>query len=253
MSTYTPKTKRLGLLLPSSNSTQEPEFAQVLPADISLHTARLTLNSIDAESTERIVEELETESRKLADADVGAVLLAATAPTSRKGLGYDQQIVQRIRAASGKPATTASTAMLEAFRALGVQRVALAAPWSDSVNRTVASFIEANGVNVVHQQALGVVRNNDVGRLDPQSALDLGLEVDRPDAQAIFLACGNWLTMSVVEQLERRVGKPVLTTNLVSMWGALHLLGHAQPIEGYGMLLRSHLQMQVAAREGGVG
>jgi maleate isomerase len=118
-----PKTKRLGLLLPSSNSTQEPEFVHVLPPSVSLHTARLTLTSIDADSTERIVEELEAESRKLSHADVGVVLLAATAPTSRKGMGYDQELVRRIRAASDRPATTASTATLEAFAVLGIRRV----------------------------------------------------------------------------------------------------------------------------------
>jgi maleate isomerase len=242
---HVPKTKRLGLLLPSSNSTQEPEFAQVLPSNVSLHTARLTLTSIDADSTERIVEELEAESRKLSHADVGVVLLAATAPTSRKGMGYDQELVRRIRAASDRPATTASTATLEAFAVLGIRRVALAAAWSDSVNATVAAFFEANGIQVVKQHALGVVKNNDVGRLDPQTAYEAGLKVDTPEAQAVFLACGNWWTMSIVEKLERELGKPVLTTNMVSIWAALGILGHSKPIEGYGMLLREHLQRAV--------
>lgn len=245
--TYTPRTRRLGLLLPSSNSTQEPEFADVLPRNVSLHTTRLTLNTIDADSTERIVAELEGEARKLADADVGVVLLAATAPTSRKGMGYDRELTQRIRKATDKPATTASTAMLEAFSVYGVQRVALAAPWSAEVNRTVAGFIEANGVQVVRQEAMGVVRNNDVGRLDAETAFEWGRKADCPEAQAVFLACGNWLTMSIVERLERELGKPVLTTNMVSMWAALRILGHHEPITGHGALLRDKMQAAGAA------
>jgi maleate isomerase len=244
---YTPRTRRLGLLLPSSNSTQEPEFVDMLPRNVSLHTTRLTLTSIDADSTERIVQELETESRKLADADVGVILLAATAPSSRKGLGYDRELVRRIREASGRPATTASTGMLEAFATLGIQRVGLAAAWSASVNATVAAFIEANGVQVVSQEAMGVVRNNDVGRLDPQTAYDFGRKADRPDAQAVFLACGNWWTSNIVERLERDLGKPVLTTNAVSLWAALRMLGHREPITGYGSLLREHMQAPTAA------
>lgn len=243
---HIPRTRRLGLLLPSSNSTQEPEFTEVLPRSVSLHTTRLTLTNIDADSTERIVEEMDKESRKLADADVGAILLAATAPTSRKGLGYDRELIRRITAASGKPATTASTAMLEAYAVLGISRVALAAPWSEDVNKTVAAFIEANGVAVTSQVAMGVVRNNDVGRLDPETAYESGLAVDRPEAQAIFLACGNWWTMSIVERLERALGKPVLTTNMVSIWGALRMLGHREPIAGYGALLREHFHTQEA-------
>ena len=243
---YTQKIHRLGLLLPSSNSTQEPEFTEVLPRTVSLHTARLTLRTIDADSTVKIVEELAHESRKLADADVGAVLLAATAPTSRMGMGYDRELQARIKEASGKPATTACTAMLEAFKALGIQRVALAAPWSEGVNDTVAAFIQANGVEVTQKKALGVVSNNDVGLLDPETAFDLGRLVDDDRAQAVFLACGNWLTMSIIERLERAVGKPVLTTNLVSIWGALRILGHTEPVRGYGCLLGEHLQSKAA-------
>jgi maleate cis-trans isomerase len=56
------KTKRFGLLLPSSNTTQEPEFAEVLPDDVSLHCARWTLRNIDPESTIKIVAELESEA-----------------------------------------------------------------------------------------------------------------------------------------------------------------------------------------------
>jgi maleate isomerase len=51
--------------------------------------------------------------------------------------------------------------------------------------------------------------------------------------------------MSIVDKLERELGKPVLTTNMVSIWAALGILGHSKPIEGYGMLLREHLQRAV--------
>ena len=231
---------RLGLLLPSSNSTQEPEFTEVLPHTVSLHCSRLTLSNIDADSTVRIVEELDKESRKLADAEVDVIVLAATAPSSRLGRGYDVELIKRITSASGKPATTASTATLEAFAVLGIRRIALAAPWSEAVNQTVASFMEANNIEVVHQEAMGIVRNSEVGRLNPETAFTLGQKVDRPNADAVFLACGNWWTMSVIDRLEQDVGKPVLTTNSTTIWAALNLMGCSEPVQGYGKLLRDH-------------
>ena len=148
------KTHRIGLLVPSSNSTQEPEFVQMLPASVSLHVTRLTLSRIDPESTVNIVAELEKESRKLADADVDIVVLAATAPSTRLGKGYDAQLIKRMQDASGKPATTAATAMLDAFAAFDVHRVALAAAWSESTNKWVASFLEAHGIEVMSQVAM---------------------------------------------------------------------------------------------------
>jgi maleate isomerase len=232
--------RRIGLLVPSSSSVQERDFNKVLPADITLHVARMRLSNVEADSTLRIVQEIETESQKLADVDVDVIIFPATAPSSRNGIGYDQELIRRISAASGKPATTASTALLEASRALSIKRIALGAPWSAAVNETVAAFIEANGVKVLAQETLGFIRNLEIGLLDPQTALDVGRRVNRPGADVVILACGNWSTFSIIDQLERDLRKPVLTTNQVSLWHALKIMDR-KPLGGLGVLLREHL------------
>jgi maleate isomerase len=239
--------RRIGLLLPSSNSVQETEFWRALPAGFTMHVTRMGLSTVEADSTLRIAQEIETESRKLADADVDVIVFAATAPSSRNGIGYDRELIKRISGASGKPATTASTALIDALRTLGANSIVLAAPWSDAVNRTAAAFIEANGFKVLAQGALGHVRNLEIGLLEPQSAYDLARRLDRVDADAVMLGCGNWSTFPVIERLERDLGKPVLTTNQVSLWHALKMLG-AAPRPGLGVLLREHLEETPAAQ-----
>jgi maleate isomerase len=233
--------RRIGLLLPSSNTTQEPEFVRALPDGVTLHVARLPLRTVEPSSTARVVEDIETESQKLADADVDAIVLAATAPSSRNGIGYDQELIGRIEAASNRKATTASTALIQALTALQVKRLALAAPWSQATNATTAGFIEASGFRIVGQSALGHVSNLEIGLLDEQSAYDSGIAVDQADAEAVMLACGNWPTLGIVDRLEAAIGKPVLTTNQVSLWGVLRLAGHHTPLSGWGRLLRDHI------------
>ncbi len=239
--------RRIGLLLPSSSSVQERDIGRALPDDITLHVARMRLSNVDGESTLRIVEEIETESQKLADVDVDVIIFPATAPSSRNGIGYDQELIKRISAASGKPATTASTALLEALHVLSAKQIVLGAPWSVPVNQSVAAFIEANGVEVLAQEALGLVRNLEIGLLDAQTAFDVGRSVDRPEADAVLLACGNWSTFSIIDRLEQDLGKPVLTTNQVSLWHALKIMG-MRPLSGLGILLREHLGGDTAAR-----
>ena len=39
--------RRIGLLLPSSNSVQERDFYRVLPEDITLHVARMRLSNVE--------------------------------------------------------------------------------------------------------------------------------------------------------------------------------------------------------------
>jgi maleate cis-trans isomerase len=238
--------RRIGVLLPSSNSVAEPSMCAALPPGTTLHVARMRLSTVEAESIERVVEEIESESRKLADVDVDVIVLAATAPSSRKGLGFDRELIGRISAASGKPATTAATALVAALRALGVERIALGAPWSEAVNRMAAAFIAQSGFNVVAQQALGLVRNLDIGLLDPATGEEVARRVDRPEAQAVMLACGNWNVFAVIDPLERVLGKPVLTTNQVSLWHALKIAG-AAGVGGRGVLLRAHLGEGTAA------
>jgi maleate isomerase len=234
-------TRRIGLLLPSSNTTQEPEFTRILPDGVTLHVARLPLRNVDPAATARIVEDIESESRKLADADVDAIVLAATAPSSRNGIGYDQELIKRIETAAGKPATTASTALIQALTTLDTKRLVIAAPWSEAVNATAAAFIEASGFTVLAHRALGHVSNLEIGLLDQQTAYDLATTIDRPDAQAVMLACGNWLTLGIVDRLEAAIGKPVLTTNQVSLWAVLRLAGYHAPVFGWGRLLREFM------------
>ena len=56
---YVKKTHRFGLLTPSSNTTQEPEFSAALPPTVSLHTGRVAYRDITPEEQDRCVLELE--------------------------------------------------------------------------------------------------------------------------------------------------------------------------------------------------
>jgi maleate isomerase len=232
--------RRIGLLLPSSNTVQEADLVRMLPPATTVHTTRLTLTTVDQESTLAIVAELERESRKLLDADVDVILFAATAPSSRNGAGYDRKLIERITGATGKPATTASTALIEALRVLNMRRIVYGAAWSKEVNATAVKFVEEHGIEIVAADVLGVVRNQEIGLLEPETARDMARRIDRPEAQAIVLACGNWRAAEVIDEIEQELGKPVLTTNQVSLWHTLHLM-NAPPLSRYGCLMREHL------------
>jgi maleate cis-trans isomerase len=238
---YVKKTHRFGLLTPSSNTTQEPEFSAALPPTISLHTGRVAYRDITPEEQDRCVLELESESRKLADAEVGVIVFAATAPTLAKGKGYDRELIKRMEDASGRPATTAATAFVDALRLLGAEKVSIGAPWSKTMDKPMVEFMQASGFNVVHSEVVGFVASVDLGRVGPETAYELARRADRPDADAIIMPGGNWASMPVVERLERELGKPVLVNNAVSLWAGLRLLKQKEGIAGYGRLLRDHL------------
>lgn len=230
--------KRIGLLVPSSNSTVEVEFYRALPTDVSLHVARLPITTVNPESIAGMVDPLETESKKLASADVDVIVLGAAAPSFLKGMGYDREVAQRIAGATGKPATTASTALLRSLRALGAKRIALGTAYSTQVNDIAIAFLRANGIEVVKTECLGLVDNLEIGRLDVETAYDLGRRIACPAAQAIAFLCTNWQSMAIIERLERDTGTPVLSSTQFSVWAALKTINYPGRIEGYGRLLR---------------
>jgi maleate isomerase len=237
----TDKSHRIGLLVPSSNTTVEPEFYRALPAGVTLHTARMFLTDITPEAILRIVQDLESQARLLATADVDVIVLGATAPSFLKGAGYDREMIERIEHASGKPATTTSTALLRALRFLDAKRIVLGSAYTDKVNAIAQGFLEANGLKVAAARGLQMVDNLAVGRLGPESSYDLAraAAATAPDADAIVLACTNWRSMDSIEKLERELGKPVLSTTQVSVWDALRMVGYRGEIAGYGQLLRT--------------
>ena len=230
--------KRIGLLVPSSNTTVEAEFYRALPKDVTVHTARLFLTRIAPESILKMVEDLETQARLLASADVDVIVLGATAPSLLKGLGYDRELIAKIETATGRRATTTSTALVEAIRHFGARRVALGSAYDEKVNGIAKTFLEASGFEVVGMKGLALVDNLVVGRLAATSAYELALELDYTHADAIVLSCTNWQTMDAIERIERDTAKPVISTTQASIWAALRMIGHSEPVAGYGRLLR---------------
>ena len=212
-----------------------------MPAAVSLHTARVADREITPHDQMRCVRELESECRKLADAEVDVVVFAATAPTLANGKGYDRELIKRMEDAAGRPATTAATAFVDALARLGVTRIAIAAPWSKTMDVPMVRFMEASGFAVVNSEVAGYVAGVELGRVGAQAAYELGRRADRADAEAVIMPGGNWPSMSIVERLERELGKPVLANNAVSLWAGLRLLETRDGIQGYGTLLRDHL------------
>ena len=87
-------------------------------------------------------------------------------------------------------------------------------------------------------ECLGYTDNLQIGRLDVESAYDLGRRIACPDAQAIAFLCTNWQSMAIIQRLERDTGLPVLSSTQFSVWAALKMVGYAGRIEGYGRLLQ---------------
>ncbi len=100
-------------------------------------------------------------------------------------------------------------------------------------------FLGEGGIEVLSLSSRGIITATEVGTLGRDEVMDLVVANDHPDAAAVLLPDTALHTVRWVDDLEARVGKPVLTANQVSVWDGLRIAGHMQRYDGVGALFRT--------------
>ena len=144
---------------------------------------------------------------------------ACTSGSFVHGLAGERMLTQTMRAAGAPAAVTTSGALLAGLAALGVTRVAVATPYVPQVTERLARFLDEAGVTVVGSSHLGLTAG--IWKVPYARTVELILEADSNDAEAVVVSCTNLATYDVIAPLERRLGKPVVTANQATLWAAL--------------------------------
>lgn len=226
---------RVGLIVPSVNVIIEDDLRRWMPADVGCHVTRVHLNRSSEEALLRVAEEAPDAATRLSHAGVAAIALACTGAAMMGGHG-SSGIQERIAQAAGVPATTTTAAVLDAFRALGVRRIALCSPFEDWFNRKEAGFFEQYGIHVAGMAGLGICDPRDCAAIAPEELVRLGRQIDADDVEAVFLSCANVRGFDAVDALEEALGKPVVTSNQAVLWALLRLAGSLSRPVGGGLL-----------------
>jgi maleate isomerase len=237
---------RIGLLVPSTNTTCEADFQQVLPREFTVHGQRLWLTN-DAEGEAGMVRmngEIETGARYLATARVDAISYGCTTGSFFKGPGWDAEMIALVEKTAGVPAVATSPSVVAALRAFGARRLSVATPYPEWNNERLRAYLGAHGFEVLNLESephAAKAGNQGINDQDPAVIVEFATRACRPDADALLCSCTAWRSVEAVEEIERRTGKPAVTSNQASIWMTLRRLGHAKPIPGFGRLLRETL------------
>lgn len=214
------------------------DFSAYLTDGADLIAASTPVASLDAtyENSVALAEngDIEEAARRLCKYELDCYAYYCTTVSFIRGTGGDRDIAQRIVVATGKPATTTSTAMVDAFRHLHIESVVLASPYMPDVEAKFIAFIEDHGVNVLNSRALNLKDGHSI--VPPEEISRLAEGADLPRADAVFVGCTGQRLAGHIEEMEQRLGKPVLTANQVTTWHALRLAGHEHTRAGRGRL-----------------
>ena len=230
---------RIGLLLPSNNTTMEPDFYGMALVGVTVHSARMMLKSVTVGGLEEMAGEALRAGALLATAKVDVLIYGCTSSSLIRGVEWERELISSIEAETGVPTVSTAGAVVEALKALGLRRVGVATPYTDDINDLERRFLEAQGFEVENIHGLGLVDNHEIAAVPPGSIFGLAEEV-AAGSDGVFVSCTNLPAASLVNELEAKLSRPVVTSNQASMWAGLGVLGLGG-FEGYGKLLEGLL------------
>jgi len=231
---------RLGVIVPSVNIVVEEWYPRVVPDEVSVHFARMLI--ADGSSPEKIVamdrEDGERAIRQIASCRPHVIAYGCTASSIVQGHAFDERLRSEIRHIAGVPATTATDSIFAACRALGLRRVTAISPYTEAVDAAEHRFFAEGGIETVAGAHLDIAEGFRLAEPEPDAILDLALRAWDPQSDGLIAACLNFRSHPIIDAIEARIGKPVVTSTQAVLWHLLRLAGVASPVHGFGRLLR---------------
>jgi len=197
------------------------------PEEVSLYLTRTAFVPVPmtVEMASMISDEAAVHSatRDLLSPEPEVVAYACASGSFVDGAVGERDLVRVMRDAGAPAAVTTSGALVEALQVLGARRVAIATPYVENVTQRLVDFLGEYDLEVVTSVGLGLLGR--IWEVSYRQVVDIVRSADRPEAEAMYISCTNLPTYEIIGPLEQELGKPVLTANQVTMWGALRRMG----------------------------
>lgn len=152
-----------------------------------------------------------------------AVLYACSSGSFIGGVAGEREIRAAMIAAGAPRAVTSSSAMIDALELTGIGSVALVTPYTASLSRHLAAYVEEAGVDVAALHYLGL--RDGIAAISQSTIRDLVRRADGDEADAVFVSCTALRTYGILSELEAELERPVFTANQVSLWAVLVAAG----------------------------
>ena len=228
---------KVGLIALATDFIIEKDFIDVTKdMDIDLFVNRIhTYFPLNSENLIKMSNTLTEVSKDiLPDEKLDCVVYGCTSGTIVAG--YDS-IKKKIELAKPEAkVTTPSTAATNALKKMNVSKVAIFTPYSKKLNDEVVDYFKKENFIVTSNSYFDILNDTDIAKIDPDYLYDVISKMNLGDAEAVFLSCTNLPALSILDKLEKKLNKIVLSSNQVLIWDTLQSLGKNNSIKGFGKL-----------------
>ena len=232
---------RIGLVALSTDFSIEKDFNSIfLNLPIDLFVNRLPFyNPLTDKNLVKMTEKLtEVTENILPNQTLDAVAYGCTSGTIAAGV---DEITNKIQ--SAKPnckVTTPITSAVNALKHLNLKKISVFTPYPQAINEKVINYFKNEGFDIQSFASFNLESDLDIGKIDPKYLLEVLTKMDTVDAEALFISCTALPAFEIIQELENKIKKIVLSSNQTLIWDSIRSVGHNSSIEGYGKLLRKN-------------
>jgi len=228
----------LGMIYPQK-AVIPPEASAMYPSGVKFLLESVDLPSMTPASYASVQDRIAPAALKLKSQGAQAIALMGTSLSFYRGAAYNQHLLDLIHGATGLPATTMSTAIVEGLRAVGGKRLAVSTAYNEEVTGLLKKFLKESGFEVLAIKGLGLEAMTDPAKVTQDFLQKFTLDVfeKAPKADAVFVSCGGLRTLEIIAPLEKQTKVPVVSSLPHALWAGVRLLGLKGTAPGYGKLL----------------
>ena len=228
---------RIGLIALASDFMIEKDFINVIKdKDIDFFVNRIECyNPLTRENLIKMSEKV-TEVTKdiLPDEKIDCVVYACTSGTI--AAGYNS-IEKKVKIAKPEAkVTTPSTAAIKALKKLKIQKLSIFTPYSKRLNDEVVEYFKKENFEVTSNSYFDIESDIDIGKVDQNYLYEVLSKIDLKDADALFVSCTALPVLPIIDKLEKKLNKAVLSSNQALIWVTLENIGKNNSVKGFGKL-----------------
>ena len=232
---------KIGLVALSTDFSIEKDFNSVLlNLPIDLFVNRLPFfNPLTHENLVKMTEKLtEVTKNILPDQTLDVVAYGCTSGTIAAGI---DQIINKIQ--SAKPnckVITPITSAVKALKHLDLKKISVFTPYPQAINEKVISYFKNEKFDIKSFASFNLESDLDIGKVDQNHLFEVLSNMDLKDSEALFVSCTALPALSIIDKLEKKINKIVLSSNQVLIWDTLEVIGKNNSIKGYGKLFKTN-------------
>jgi maleate isomerase len=229
----------IGLIIPSSNRLTEPQFNAYVPPHVGIHVTRLRMTGKFRKPLSDLEKPLAEAAEAISDVKPSIIVFHCTANSMENGLAHEAAIVEIIEKASGCPTITTAQAITQAFRHCGIKKLVLVSPYVKETNEHEVKYLNEAGFTVLHEVGLGL-EPHAYSAVTPEEWKKVVKENARAEADGYFLSCTATRMIEAIDDLEKDLAKPVISSNQATIWACLKSLGIKHNDKKLGQLFRNN-------------